>query len=100
MLSPINKKTLEYLAELARIELDPREEEKFLKDLQKILDYFEELKMLDTKDTRLMTDDSGLKNVFREDEERKNTNHQAGIEAFPEKQDGYLKIPPVFESEP
>jgi aspartyl-tRNA(Asn)/glutamyl-tRNA(Gln) amidotransferase subunit C len=97
MPSPINKKTLEYLAELARIELNPREEEKLLKDLQKILDYFEELKTLDTKNSGPIIDAGGLKNVFREDEESKNPNRGAGVEAFPETQNGYLKIPPVFE---
>lgn len=97
MPSLINKKTLEYLANLARIELDPREEEKLLKDLQKILDYFEELKTLDTKNVEPLTGGTRLKNVFRDDGERENTNHGAGVEAFPETHDGFLKIPPVFE---
>jgi aspartyl-tRNA(Asn)/glutamyl-tRNA(Gln) amidotransferase subunit C len=108
MSSPINKKTLEYLAELARIELDSREEEKLLKDLQKILDYFEELKVLDTKNIEPLTgphsaegyekaSGTSLKNVFRDDGERQKTNHGAGVEAFPETHDGFLKIPPVFE---
>ncbi len=44
MASPIDKKTLEHLAELARIKLDGRQEEKLLHDLGKILDHFEELK--------------------------------------------------------
>jgi len=36
----ITKKTLEYLAELSRIELKKENEEKLLKDLQKILGLF------------------------------------------------------------
>ena len=44
MAALINKKTLEYLAALARLKLKPQEEKKLLKDLQKILDYFEQLK--------------------------------------------------------
>jgi len=97
MFSIINKKTLEHLVKLARIELDAREEEKFLKDLQKILDHFKELQELNTTSIPPMTGGTTIKNVFREDNESGSTNQRAGMEAFPETQDGFLKIPPVFE---
>lgn len=97
MASPINKKTLEHLSKLVRIELEPKEETELLKDLQKILDYFEELKTLETTEVKPMTGGTLLKNIFREDEEGINTNKEVGSEAFPEAQKGFLKIPPVFE---
>ena len=99
MASPINKKTLEHLAKLVRIELEPKEETGLLKDLQKILNYFEELKALDTKEVKPMTGGTLLKNIFREDEGKININESAGKEAFPENQKGFLKIPPVFPAE-
>ncbi|MBU6500312.1 MAG: Asp-tRNA(Asn)/Glu-tRNA(Gln) amidotransferase subunit GatC [Patescibacteria group bacterium] len=97
MSSPINKKTLEHLAELARIKLNTQEEEKLLQDLQKILEHFEELKTLDTAGVEPMSGGGGLKNIFRDDAAAENTNQRAGIEQFPDKQDDYLKVPPVFE---
>jgi aspartyl-tRNA(Asn)/glutamyl-tRNA(Gln) amidotransferase subunit C len=97
MASAINKRELEHLAKLARIQLDPAEEEKLLRDLGEMLDYFKELQALDTTNVVPMTGGTDLKNVFREDDERKNTDRGAGIDAFPDKKDGYLKIPPVFE---
>lgn len=97
MTSPIHKKTLEHLAELSRIELNPEEEEKLLKDLGKILDHFRELQEVDTANVEPMTGGSDLKNVFRNDDERENTQKGAGVEAFPEHENGYLRIPPVFE---
>src|SRR4051812_47163088 len=97
MASPITKHELEHLAELVRIELNPKEEEKLLKDLGAILDYFKELQEVDTSNVVPMTGGTDARNVFRGDTERENTNQQAGIEAFPESKDGYLKIPPVFE---
>jgi len=97
MASAITKKELEHLAKLARIELDPKEEEKLLKDLGNILDYFKELQELDTTDVAPMTGGTDLRNAFREDDERENTDRGAGVEAFPELKDGFLKIPPVFE---
>jgi aspartyl-tRNA(Asn)/glutamyl-tRNA(Gln) amidotransferase subunit C len=97
MASPINKTVLEHLAKLARIELNPKEEEKILKDLTEILDYFKELEALDTTNVAPMAGGTDLKNIFREDTERENTDRGAGVELFPESKNGFLKVPPVFE---
>lgn len=97
MASPINKKTLKHLAELARIELNAREEEKILKDIQKIVGYFKELQELNTQGVAPMSGGTSLKNVFRDDAEGESTNRGAGREHFPEEQGGFLKIPAVFE---
>lgn len=93
----LTKRELAHLAELARIELDPKEEERFIKDLGKILRHFEELQGLDTSNVPPMAGGTDIINVFRGDSERENTDRGAGVDAFPEKADGYLKIPPVFE---
>lgn len=98
MPSPINKKVLRHLAELSRFELEGREEEKLLKDLQEIVAFFEELKSLDTAGGGPMADGTELKGVFRDDEKGNKTNLGAGKELFPEKEGGYLKIPPVFDN--
>ncbi|MBI4087288.1 MAG: Asp-tRNA(Asn)/Glu-tRNA(Gln) amidotransferase subunit GatC [Candidatus Liptonbacteria bacterium] len=109
MSSPITKKTLEHLAKLARIELNASEEKKLLADLSKILDHFKELQELDTSNVPPMTGGTDLKNVFREDAGGEGpeadashrygagTNRGEGVDAFPEKENGFLKIPPVFE---
>ncbi|HUX35492.1 MAG TPA: Asp-tRNA(Asn)/Glu-tRNA(Gln) amidotransferase subunit GatC [Candidatus Paceibacterota bacterium] len=97
MASEIDKKTIEYLAELARIKLDPEEEQKFIKDLKKILAHFEELESLDTSGVETMNGGTEIKNSFREDVERINTNQGSGADVFPESKDGFLKVPPVFE---
>lgn len=96
MSSPINKKTLEHLASLARIELTEKEEDKFLKELEIILTHFEELKLLDTSNVLPMSGGTINKNVFREDEERENTNSGQGKDAFPDNKDDFLKIPKIF----
>lgn len=102
MSSSIDRKTLGRLAELARIELDPKEEGKLLNDLGRILDHFKELQELNTANVTPMAGGSSLKNVFREDCKpfgglRAGTNRGEGVEQFPENENGYLKIPPVFE---
>lgn len=103
MPSSITKKELEHLAELARVELDPKEEEKMLADLGEILNYFKELQALSTEDIPPMTGGTDLINVLRPDGTNdgdgghENTNRGAGVDAFPESKKGYNKVPPVFE---
>jgi aspartyl-tRNA(Asn)/glutamyl-tRNA(Gln) amidotransferase subunit C len=97
MASEINKEELKHLAKLSRIELSDKEEEKLLKDLDEILDYFKEIKSLDTSKVTPMTGGTELKNVAREDDEREKTNSRCGVENFPETKDGALKVPSVFE---
>ncbi len=94
--SPISKDTLEYLAGLARIELDPQEEKKLLKDLQNILSHVSELRKADTAGVEPMNGGTDLVNVFREDAERHDTNLGHGPQQFPDKEKEFLKIPPVF----
>lgn len=96
MASPINREILVHLAELGRIELQAKEEERLMDDLKKIMDYFEELTALDTTGIAPIMGGTEITNSFREDTERENTNRGAGTDAFPESQDGYLKVPNVF----
>ncbi len=94
----INKKTLEYLAELGRIELDKKHEEKMLGDLQNILGHFDELNEVDTEGVEPLAGGTIEVNVFRNDENFNNQSPVSNlIDAFPEKEGGYLKVPPVFE---
>ncbi|MDP3999743.1 MAG: Asp-tRNA(Asn)/Glu-tRNA(Gln) amidotransferase subunit GatC [bacterium] len=106
-MAELSKKTLEHLAELARINLneeaaqkgEPRPgeagREKLLNDLQMILGHFGELQALDTSSVQPMTGGTNLENVLRNDENATQDTGK-GLDAFPENKDGYLKVPPVF----
>lgn len=95
-MAELNKKTLDYLAELSRLDLKAAEEKKLLKDLQAILDYFKELQEVDTENIEPMIGGTNLKNVFREDEAKKIKEIAKGSESFPDTKNGYLKVPPIF----
>jgi aspartyl-tRNA(Asn)/glutamyl-tRNA(Gln) amidotransferase subunit C len=101
-MSQLSKKTLECLAELARIEISDKRQatsDKLLKDLQNILGYFEELKEADTENIEPMAGGTVEKNVFRDDIEsdKRQAARDKLVKQFPEKENNYLKIPPVFE---
>jgi aspartyl/glutamyl-tRNA(Asn/Gln) amidotransferase C subunit len=78
-----------------------------LKDLQEILNYFQELQKIDTTDVEPMSGGTFTENVVREDkfveaDKRGKKNLEADlrgnlVEAFPEKEKNFLKVPPVFE---
>ena len=100
-MTKINKKTLEYLAGLGKIELKAKDEEKLLKDLGNILAYFEELKELNTEEIEPLAGGTIGENIFRDDESRKDDElkkeRELAKRAFPEKGGGFLKVPAVFE---
>lgn len=97
MASVINKKSLQSISALARLELQEKEADKLLKDLQGILGHFNELKSLDTSSVVSEVIPEKGRKIFREDTEREGTNLGAGKDAFPKSEDGFLAIPPVFK---
>lgn len=97
-MSLIDKKTIKKLAELARMEIGAKEEAPLLEDLEKILEHFEELKELDTEKVEPMAGGTFSRNVLREDgSEETKLAAEKSVEQFPEKESGFLKVPPVFE---
>ncbi len=80
----LTKKDLEKLANLARMDLKPEEKEKLLKDLEKILDYFEELKEVATDNVEPLTGGTESQNILRDDDQDLTLDKGAAIKAFPE----------------
>lgn len=97
-MSEITKKSIEHLAELSRLDLTDHEKEKFTDDLGKILSHFEELKKVSTDNVTPMTGGTDLKNIMRNDELSKDafTATDKIVESFPERENGYNKVPGVF----
>jgi aspartyl-tRNA(Asn)/glutamyl-tRNA(Gln) amidotransferase subunit C len=63
----LNKKDVEYVAKLARLELSAEEEEKFTGQLESILGFMDKLNKLETGAVKPTSHIIGLKNVYRED---------------------------------
>jgi len=95
----IDKKTLEHLAQLSRMELSEAESNQLLGDLEKIFVHFEELKALETDAVLAVNGGTDLKNVTREDEsERKALSRDLATKQFPKTKNGYLEVPHVFDT--
>lgn len=94
----LTKKDLKHLIELTRLELDEKNQDQSFEDLKKILDYFDELKELNTNEVEPLTGGTFQKNIFRSDDsEETNLSRRRGFEMFPDQKNGFVKIPPVFE---
>ena len=58
---------IEYVAKLARVELDAKQKKKFSRQLKDILSYIQKLKQLKLDQAEPMSHVLALKNVFRQD---------------------------------
>ena len=79
----IDKKLVERIAKVARIDLTPGELEKFTKQLENIFDAFREIDGVNTADVEPSFHPQELKNIWREDKAEKwewkpldNTKHK------------------------
>jgi aspartyl-tRNA(Asn)/glutamyl-tRNA(Gln) amidotransferase subunit C len=85
-------------AKLARIKLTQEEEKKFQKDLSEILGHVEELNKVNVKNIEPATGGTILRNILREDSPR-DTFGDNFEPNFPNKENGYLKVPKVFNND-
>jgi aspartyl-tRNA(Asn)/glutamyl-tRNA(Gln) amidotransferase subunit C len=89
----IDKKTVEHVASLARIDLTEEEIEKFSKDISGILDAFSSLDEVDTENVKPSFHPIEMKNVMREDEEEKCLSQEEALSNAEQKEDGFFKGP-------
>ena len=94
----INKKVVENLAELSRLDIKESEKEKIAEDLNSILNYIKELEKVPTQGIDLNFVKKTNKE-FRRDipTEEKVSTKDALIDSFKDRKDALLKIPPVFQ---
>ncbi|MDD3420465.1 MAG: Asp-tRNA(Asn)/Glu-tRNA(Gln) amidotransferase subunit GatC [Candidatus Gastranaerophilales bacterium] len=91
----INKKDVEHVANLARIELTEEEKEKFTKQLGDIIEHVNQLNEVDTTDVEPMAHPYPQVNVVREDiVNYKNTKEEL-LSNAPQEEDGFFKVPKI-----
>lgn len=92
----IDKKEVEHIAKLARLELTEQEVEKMQKDLSSILDYFDLLKQVKAK--KNVVHYKEVDNNLRKDEVTAKSSSLANnlINAAPTKKDDYIKVKQVL----
>ncbi len=91
----ISCEDVEHIAKLARLQLTEEEVKRFQIELGKIIEYFDQLKKLDTENVPPMTHAVPLENVLREDQVKESLPQKEALQNAPEKKESYFQVPKV-----
>ena len=92
----IDKKIVEKLADLSKLEFDDKSREEIINDLNKMLTFVEKLNEVDTTNVEpliYMTDEV---NVLREDDVHHEITQKHALKNAPKKDSDYFKVPKVL----
>lgn len=94
----INLEQVRKVAHLARLELEAEEEERFTTQLNSILEYFELLNELDTKDVPPTTRAIEVSNISRPDQLELFRDRESLLSNVPEREDDFIKVPKILDN--
>jgi aspartyl-tRNA(Asn)/glutamyl-tRNA(Gln) amidotransferase subunit C len=95
----IDREQVRKVANLARLELTPEEEEQFTSQLGDILDYFEQLSELDTSNVEPTARAIDVVNVTRQDTLKPFGDREAILTNAPDREDEFFKVPRIMGGE-
>ena len=92
-----NRKDVEHVALLSRLELSEQELDKFTGQLDAILEYIDVLNQVDTSAVEPMAHVLEIRNVMRSDEVQPSLPREAALQNAPDAEDGFFKVPKIVE---
>jgi aspartyl-tRNA(Asn)/glutamyl-tRNA(Gln) amidotransferase subunit C len=93
---PIDAKVVHDVAALSRLEVDPSEEARLVKELASILSYVEQLQALDVSGIEPTSQvGSGLKPPLREDRVKPSDVRDEALAQAPDRDGDYFRVPQV-----
>ena len=93
----LNTNTINKIAKLARIRLSEKEANEFLKDINSILDWVEQLNEVNTDNVEPLTNISSSALTKRKDEAQDMNSSDEILQNSPDKLEGYFAVPKVVE---
>ncbi|MBF0301690.1 MAG: Asp-tRNA(Asn)/Glu-tRNA(Gln) amidotransferase subunit GatC [Desulfamplus sp.] len=91
----ITQKDVEYIAHLARLEVDETLVDKFAEQISNILQYIDKLKDADVSSAGLMAGAALQSNVFREDVVKHSPGPEITLANAPERHEDFYTVPSV-----
>lgn len=91
----IEKRDVDYVALLARLELGEEEKERFTRQLGQVLEHAQKIKSLDTGNVEPTSHAIPLKNVMRPDEVRPCLSQEEALSGAPLAEGGYFVVPRI-----
>lgn len=97
MANMISDEVMEYVGILAKLELSGEEKEQAKKDMERMLDYIDQLNELDTNGVEPMSHVFPVNNVFREDIVENGDHSVEILENAPVQKENSFKVPRTVE---
>lgn len=97
--APLDAREVGHLARLARLDLNPEEQEALRGDLGRILGYFEQLRAVDTAGVEEMQRPVSLVNVLRDDVPGEVFGPEVVAALAPEMEGGFIRVPRTVETD-
>lgn len=94
---PLTTKEVEHIANLARLELTDEEKRRYRQQLSAILDYFAQLRELDTSGIPPTSSVLPPRSALREDEPRPGLSLEELLRNAPDTEADQFRVPPVLE---
>jgi aspartyl-tRNA(Asn)/glutamyl-tRNA(Gln) amidotransferase subunit C len=91
----ITMEDVEHISWLASINIADQEKEEFVDQLGSVLEYFQQLDEVDTKDVEPTYRVVDLANIFRDDIPGESLDQEESLSNAPRKEDGYFKSPRI-----
>ena len=95
-MSVISNSDVQRLADLSGLQLADGKVDGLRQDVEKIVEYINQLGELDTSGVEPTYQVTGLENVWREDEVKPGISRDELLELAPEKQNNQVKVPQVL----
>jgi aspartyl-tRNA(Asn)/glutamyl-tRNA(Gln) amidotransferase subunit C len=93
----IGIKEVEHIAQLARLALTDEEKSLYAQQLAKVIEYFDELKSVDTTGIEPMSHTVPMSNVLREDEVVPSPGCEVMLANAPEREGNLFKVPKIVD---
>lgn len=92
----VDSKTVDRIAELARLEFDDAEKQKITKDLNKILDFVQKLEEVDTEGIEPLVYMLEEETAMRKDEVQQEVTQKEALKNAPDKDTDFIRTPKVL----
>jgi aspartyl-tRNA(Asn)/glutamyl-tRNA(Gln) amidotransferase subunit C len=93
----ITKEEVEHVALLARLKFSEKEKERFVNQLNRILEYMDQLGKLDTSSVDPTFHAVSQKNIYREDTVLPSLNLEQILANGPDADRGFFRVPKIIE---
>lgn len=93
----VSKKDVDYVADLAMLQLTDEESKSLAQDMNQILDYMTTLEEVDTSDVEPLEHVIDLEYRLRDDKAREPLSHEDALKNAPDADTDYFRVPRVID---